>query len=245
MFNDKVALITGASSGIGRATALELASLDCNIVINYHKNDDGAKSLQEKIQNNFNVKMLVIKADVSNEIEVKNMVDTVLTTFNKIDILVNNAGIVIEKKFEDRTIDDFHKTLDTNLLGAFLTSKYIGKHMVKNQYGKIVNLSSTNGINTFSPGSIDYDASKAALISLTQNLAVNFAPYVNVNAVAPGWVKTPMNEGLDKKIIRQEESKIYLKRFAEPEEIARVIRFLVSDDASFVNGVIIKVDGGY
>ncbi len=116
--------------------------------------------------------------------------------------------------------------------------------MMKNKSGKIINVSSTNGINTFFPSSIDYDASKAAIINLTYNLAIQFAPYINVNAVAPGWVNTEMNKELTKELIEEETEKIYKRRFAEPEEIAKVICFLASEGAEYINGTVIKVDGG-
>ena len=117
--------------------------------------------------------------------------------------------------------------------------------MLKNKQGRIINVSSTNGINTFFPTSIDYDASKAALINLTHNLAIQFAPYVHVNAVAPGWVNTDMNKDLPQNLIEEETEKIYLKRFADPEQIATVIAFLASSDADYINSEVIKVDGGY
>lgn len=162
-----------------------------------------------------------------------------------VDVLVNNAGIAIDKEFEDRTVDDFKQTLETNLIGPFLVSKYIGAMMLERKSGKIINISSTNGINAFFPSSIDYDASKAALINLTHNLAIQFAPYINVNCVAPGWVNTDMNKELPVDLIEEEIGKIYKKRFAEPEEIGKVVVFLASEDASFINDEVIKVDGGY
>ena len=186
----------------------------------------------------------MIKADVTNEDEVKNMVTAIINEFNHIDVLVNNAGIAIDKEFEDRTIEDWDITLKTNLIAPFVVSKYIGEVMMKQKNGKIINVSSTNGINTFFPTSIDYDASKAGLINLTHNLAIQFAPYINVNCVAPGWVNTEMNKELPKELIEEETGKIYKKRFAEPSEIGKVICFLASEDASFINDEVIKVDGG-
>lgn len=173
------------------------------------------------------------------------MVEKVIQEFGRIDVLVNNAGIALDKEFEDRTVDDWHNTIDTNLIGPFLVSKYVGNEMLKVKSGKIINVSSTNGINAFFPTSIDYDASKAGIINLTHNLALQYAPYINVNSVAPGWVNTDMNKDLPEDLINEETEKIYLKRFAEPEEIAKVIYFLASDDARYINGEIIKVDGGY
>ena len=172
------------------------------------------------------------------------MVDKIITKFGKIDVLVNNAGIVYDVEFEDRTVLEWQETLNVNLIGPFLVSKYVSKYMLENKKGKIINISSTNGINTCYPTSIDYDASKAGLISLTHNLALQFAPYINVNAVAPGWVNTEMNKLLDKDFLDEEKDKICLKRFAEPEEIAKLVVFLASDAADFINGEVIKMDGG-
>lgn len=196
------------------------------------------------MQEKYKVDTLVIKADVSNEEEVKNMIQEIIDKFGRIDVLVNNAGIAIDKEFEDRTVEDWKKTLEVNTIGTFLVSKYASKSMLENKSGKIINVSSTNGINTLFPTSIDYDASKAAMINLTKNLAIQFAPYINVNSVAPGWVNTEMNKELPKELIREESEKIYKKRFAQPEEIAKVIFFLASEDAEYINGTVIKVDGG-
>ncbi len=244
MFDNKVALVTGSSRGIGKAIVKELASKKCNVVINYHNDLDSALKLNDEIKE-YGVKSLVIKSDVSNEEEVKMMVDTVLKEFGKIDILVNNAGIAIDTLFIDKTLENFKKTLDINLLGTFLVSKYVGEAMLQRQYGKIINISSTNGIDTYYPMSIDYDASKAGVISLTHNLAKAYAPYINVNAIACGWVDTDMNKDMDEEFKNEELKKIFLHRFADAYEIAKVVSFLASDDASYVNGSIIRVDGGY
>ena len=215
-----------------------------NVVINYLTDANSAKELSEYLQNEYKIETLVIKADVSNEKQVQNMVKQTIEKFEKIDVLVNNAGIAIDKEFEDRTVEDWKRTLEVNTIGTFLVSKYVSENMLENKSGKIINVSSTNGINTFYPTSIDYDASKAAIINLTNNLSIQFAPYINVNAVAPGWVNTPMNQELPQDFIEEETEKIYKKRFAEPEEIAKVICFLASKDAEYINGTVIKVDGG-
>ncbi len=241
----KIALVTGSSRGIGKAIVTDFANKGYNVVINYRKEDSEANLLREELEKNYNIKALTIKADVSDENEVQNMIKLILNEFGKIDVLVNNAGIAIDKKFEERTVEDWRTTLNTNLIAPFLVSKYVGDEMVKNKSGKIINISSTNGINTFFPTSIDYDASKAWLINLTHNLAIQFAPYINVNCVAPGWVNTDMNKELPKELIEEETNKIYKKRFAEPEEIAKVVTFLASEDADFINDEVIKVDGGY
>lgn len=241
---NKVVLITGSSKGIGKATAIEFARKGYDVVINYYTSKEEAENLSRELKQNYGIETLVIQADVSDEKSVKNMVKEIIDKFKKIDVLVNNAGIAIDKEFEDRTIEDWKKTLEINTIGTFLVSKYVSEEMLKNKKGKIINVSSTNGINTFFPTSIDYDASKAAIINLTYNLAIQFAPYINVNAVAPGWVNTEMNKKLPKELIEEETEKIYKKRFAEPEEIGRVIVFLASEDAEYINGTVIKVDGG-
>lgn len=245
---NKVVLVTGSSRGIGKATIIEFAKMSeggYNVVINYNNSKKEAEELKHEIESKYKVKALAIKADVSNEEEVKKMVQTIINEFGRVDVLVNNAGIAIDKEFEDRTFKDWEKTLKTNLIGPFIVSKYVGAQMIKQKSGRIINISSTNGINTFFPTSIDYDASKAGLINLTHNLAIQFAPYVNVNCIAPGWVNTEMNKELPKELIEEETSKIYKKRFAEPSEIGKVICFLASEDAEFINDEVIKVDGGY
>lgn len=207
-------------------------------------NKENAEKLSNYLKEKYKIETLVIKADVSNEEQVKNMIQEIISKFGRIDVLVNNAGIAIDKEFENRTVEDWKRTLEVNMIGTFLVSKYASENMMENKSGKIINVSSTNGINTFFPSSIDYDASKAAIINLTYNLAIQFAPYINVNAVAPGWVNTEMNKELPKDLIEEETEKIYKKRFAEPEEIAKVICFLASEDAEYINGTVIKVDGG-
>ena len=242
---EKVVLITGSSKGIGKATAVEFAKIGgYKVVINYLTDKENAEKLSNYLNEEYKIETLVSKADVSNEEQVKNMVQEIINKFGRIDVLVNNAGIAIDKEFEDRTVEDWKRTLEVNTIGTFLVSKYASENMMKNKSGKIINVSSTNGINTFFPSSIDYDASKAAIINLTYNLAIQFAPYINVNAVAPGWVNTEMNKELTKELIEEETEKIYKKRFAEPEEIAKVICFLASEDAEYINGTVIKVDGG-
>lgn len=244
-FKNKVVLVTGSSHGIGKATIIEFAKKGCNVIINYNQSKKEALALKKQIESLYPIKVLAIKADISNEEEVINMINKIISTFGRIDILVNNAGIAIDTTFEDKTKENFQKILDVNLIGTFLVSKYASIYMIKQKHGKIINVSSTNGIDTYYPYSLDYDASKAGLISLTHNLSKQLAPYVNVNCVCPGWVNTPMNNDLDSEYIKEEIAKINLRRFARPEEIAKVILFLASEDASYINNAIIRVDGGY
>lgn len=241
----KTVLITGGSRGLGRACALKFAQLDYNIIINYNNSLKEAVSLEAYLKENYNISVLLVKADISKEDEVINMMNVIKNSFQKIDCLVNNAGIAIDTLFEDKTVQNFRKIIDVNLIGTFLVSKYIGSLMFKEKSGTIINVSSTNAIDTYYPYSLDYDASKAGVISLTHNLARQFAPYIRVNCVAPGWINTEMNKELDKEFIEEENKKILLGRFSEPSEIANVIAFLASDEASYINGSVIRVDGGY
>ena len=230
---NKIVLITGGSRGIGLATAKEFAGLGAKVII-LHKD--------ESVTAGGFAKQII--ADVADETMVKNAIDSVVAEFGRIDILVNNAGIVFDKEWDERTVADWRRTLDVNLIGTWLVSKYVGEMMMKQKFGKIVNLSSTSGLNDFSPYAADYNASKAGVISLTKSLAIQFAPYVNVNAVAPGWVDTDMNKDLSADYMAKEMEKLCLKRIAKSEEIANIIRFLASDDASYINGEIIVADGG-
>lgn len=240
----KVVLVTGGARGIGRSTIIEFAKKNYDVVINYCHSEADSNELKEFVEKEYNVSALVIKASVSNESEVEAMVEQVIEVFGHIDVLVNNAGIAIDTTFDDKTYDNFMETLKVNLIGTFMVSKYVGKYMLANGEGNIINVSSTNGIDTVYPESLDYDASKAGVISLTKNLALQYAPNIRVNTVAPGWVTTDMNKELDYNFIKKEEEKIILNRFADPSEIAKVIVFLASSDASYINGSIIRVDGG-
>lgn len=245
MNEEKVALVTGSSRGIGAATIMEFAKKGYSVVINYVNSEEEAMALKKQVEEEYHVASLAIKADVSREEEVSNMIEEVIHTFGHIDCLVNNAGIAIDTLFEDKTVENFRKTLDVNLIGTFLVSKYVGKYMLKEKKGSIINISSTNGIDTVYPMSLDYDASKAGVISLTRNLAIQYAPYIRVNSVAPGWVLTDMNQELDSEFIKEECDSILENRFADPSEIAKVVVFLASDDASYINNEVIRVDGGW
>ncbi|MCC7570228.1 glucose 1-dehydrogenase [Candidatus Micrarchaeota archaeon] len=247
---NKIAIITGASRGIGKSTALLFAKEGARVAVNYHISDiepnaeENAFSIVDEIKK-IGSDAIAIGCDVSKENDVKEMVQKTIDAFGKIDILVNNAGVVFDVPLFEKTVEQWEQTLNVNLIGTFLCSKYASEQMLKNGNGKIINISSTNGINSFSPESADYDASKAGIINLTYNLAKELAPQIQVNSVAPGWVDTDMNKYLPKDFVDEEIKKIYLKRFAKPEEIAKAILFLASDDASYITGSILKVDGGY
>ena len=241
---NKVAIRTGASKGIGKSTALLFAKEGAKIIVNYSSSKKEASFVVDEIKE-IGSDAIAVKCDVSKEDEVKKMIQQTIDKFGKIDILVNNAGIVFDIPFFERTVEQWKKTMDVNLLGTFLCSKYVSEQMLKNDSGKIINISLTNGINSFSPEAMDYDASKAGVIILTRDLAKELAPKIQVNSIAPGWVNTEMNKDLPKDFVEEETEKIYLKRFAKPEEIAKSILFLASDDASYITGSILKVDGGH
>lgn len=240
-----VALITGGASGLGSTISEVLASKGCNIIINYNNSYEKAINLREKLEEKYHIKVLTIKCDLSSEDEINNMVKIIKTNFSHVDYLINNAALCLDSLYGDKTKENFMKTLEVNVVGTFLLSRLIGDLMYENKKGSIVNISSTNGINKYYPMTIDYDASKAAVNSLTHNLSLEYAPYVRVNAIAPGWVKTENEmKDLDLEYIKSEEEKIFLKRFAEEEEIAKIVCFLLSDDASYINNQVIIADGG-
>lgn len=239
--DNKVVLVTGASSGIGSATAKLFAKNHYNIVLQYHQNEENAKKLAEEITSTYQVKVLKIKVDITKEEDILRMKEEIKNTSLKLTGIINNAAIAIDTLPEDKTVADFKKVVSTNLIGPFMTYKYLASLMDK---GFIINIGSTNGIDSYYPYSMDYDASKAGLHILTKDMAVDLGPNIRVNAVAPGWVETPMNESLTKEYKQEEIKKIIMNRFATPEEIAEVIYFLASDKASYINGAVIVVDGG-
>lgn len=233
----KVILVTGASRGLGEAIAKKF--LDNNNIVYINFNKTTLKELEEKYHEYKNARF--IKCDVSNEEEVKNMISKIKEEEGHLDVLVNNAGIAIDSELKDKNKESFQRILDVNLIGPFLTSKYVLDIMDK---GSIINISSTNGIDTYYSYSLDYDASKAGLINLTHNFANMYAPNIRVNCIAPGWINTEMNKELDKEYIKEECEHILLERFAEPKEIANVVFFLASEEASYITDTIIRVDGG-
>lgn len=240
----KVVVITGGSRGIGAAISERFAKENYNIVINYINNDNKANEIKSYLENKYNVNVLLVKGDVSKEEDVKKLIDKTISEFKTINCLVNNAAISLDKPFLEKSVEEFKHVLDVNLIGPFLTSKLAYNYLINASNASIINISSTNGIDTMYPESIDYDASKAGVISLTKNLACAYAPNVRVNSVAPGWVKTDVTSNLDKDFMKDEEDKILLGRFAEGREIANVVYFLASDEASYINGEVIIVDGG-
>lgn len=242
---NKVVLATGGAQGIGKAIVLELAKNHYDVVINYLTSNKAAALLEEEIKKNYDVRVMTIQADVSKEEEVDAMISLIEKKWGGVDILINNAAVDLSNLFHLKTADEFRKTLDVNVVGAFNCSKRVYRHMLDQEYGRIINISSTNGINTYYPMCIDYDASKAALISLTHNLAFEYGPYINVNAIAPGFIGTDNElDGYDEEFLKEEQEKIMVNRYGKPEEVAYLVKFLISDEANFINNTIIRIDGG-
>lgn len=242
---NKVVLVTGGAQGIGKAIVLELAKNHYDVVINYLTSNKAAALLEEEIKKNYDVRVMTIQADVSKEEEVDAMISLIEKKWGGVDILINNAAVDLSNLFHLKTADEFRKTLDVNVVGAFNCSKRVYRHMLNQEYGRIINISSTNGINTYYPMCIDYDASKAALISLTHNLAFEYGPYINVNAIAPGFIGTDNElDGYDEEFLKEEQEKIMVNRYGKPEEVAYLVKFLISDEANFINNTIIRIDGG-
>ena len=237
-------LVTGSSRGLGRSIILEYAKNGNNVIINYNNSEKEALELKNYVETNYKIKALAIKCDISKERELDFMIDKIYQEFGYLDILVNNASVALDQDFELKTKEDFMKTLEINLVGTYLISKKIGLKMLDRKSGNIINISSTNGIDTTYPESIDYDASKAGIISLTHNFANYFSPYIRVNTICPGWINTDMNKDLDENFVNEEIDKILLGRFAEPSEIANLVYFLGTDKASYINDSIIRIDGG-
>ena len=205
---NKVVLVTGGAQGIGKAIILELAKNHYDVVINYLTSNKAAALLEEEIKKNYDVRVMTIQADVSKEEEVDAMISLIEKKWGGVDILINNAAVDLSNLFHLKTADEFRKTLDVNVVGAFNCSKRVYRHMLDQEYGRIINISSTNGINTYYPMCIDYDASKAALISLTHNLAFEYGPYINVNAIAPGFIGTDNElDGYDEEFLKEEQKK--------------------------------------
>jgi 3-oxoacyl-[acyl-carrier protein] reductase len=244
ILKDKVALITGASRGIGRTTALLFAQAGSNLLINYNQNEDSALETASMAEE-LGVRAKVFQADVSKKIEVDQMINYAIKEFGKIDILVNNAGIWKYAEIDKMTEQQLRETMELNVNGVFYAITASVPHMIKQKSGNIINISSTAG-QRGEPLHSHYAASKGAIISLTKSLAVELAPdNIRVNCIAPGWVDTDMSHasliGEEREEILQ---KIPLGRAAQPEEIAGPILFLASDLSTYITGEILNVNGG-
>lgn len=234
---NETALITGASSDIGIAITKKLASMGYNVIIHYFKNKDAALNLEKEIIHNYCVKTLVINADISSTNEVNNMINTTLKGFPQIDVLINNAGIAIDNDIYDKTKEEFLRVLEVNLIGTFLVTKEVSKNM---KTGTIINISSTDGIDTYNDLSMDYCASKAGINSLTKTLAMRFSN-LKILALAPNWVKTKSVLEMDPQFLKNELARIGQKELLTTEEVANKIKELIIDD-NITSGSIIRLD---
>ncbi len=238
----KVALVTGAAQGIGKAIALLLAAKGADVVvsdINFEKAQETAKEIEEKGR-----RSIALKVNVADPEEVERMVETIMERFSRIDILVNNAGITRDRLLLRMSEEDWDAVLDVNLKGVFNCTKSVVKHMSKQRSGKIVNIASVVGLMG-NAGQANYAASKAGVIGFTKTVAREFAQRgININAIAPGYIQTPMTEVLPEKVKEELMRLIPMGRLGQPEDVAQAVLFLVSEASNYVTGQVLNVNGG-
>lgn len=249
MFNltGKTALVTGASRGIGRGIALCLAKQGADVAVNYHSSADKAEAVAKEIET-LGHQAMTVKADVSVKAEVSLMVAAVKEKFNRIDILVNNAGILSYRTLEQMTEEDWDRVIDTNLKGQFLCAQAVAPLMIENGGGRIINIASiaSGGVGVSFPALSHYCASKGGVVALTEGLAFELGPKgINVNAIAPGVIETDMGKVDDEKVMAGLMARLAIKRIGQPEDIGTAAVFLASDEASYMTGTVVYVDGGW
>ena len=239
----KVAFITGATSGIGKSIALKLASCGYDIAINYRTENDDLTELLNEIKG-FNVRCIAVCGDVSDFEACTNMIKQIISEFEKIDVLVNNAGITRDMLLMRMKESDFTDVIDVNLVGTFNITKNVIPYMMKQKNGRIINISSVVGI-TGNAGQTNYSASKAGIIGFTKSLAKEVGSRnILVNAVAPGFIQTDMTNILKDEIKQELIKNIPLKRFGNATDVANVVKFLASEESSYITGQVINIDGG-
>ena len=239
----KVALITGATRGIGKQIALTLAQEEYDIAINYRTENEELETAKKEIEEK-NVKCLAVQGDVSNYDDCERLVKKVIEYFGTIDVLVNNAGITKDTLLMRMKKEDFEQVLNVNLVGTFNVTKNVVPYMMKARTGRIINISSVVGI-AGNAGQANYAASKAGIIGFTKSLAKELASRnILVNAVAPGFIETSMTDVLKDEIKEEIAKSIPLKRMGKSEDVAKVVKFLASEDSSYITGQVINVDGG-
>jgi 3-oxoacyl-[acyl-carrier protein] reductase len=243
MLNGKVALVTGASRGIGRAIALHLAESGADVVVNYAGSENAAAEVVAQIEA-LGRNAVKCRADVSSLQEADDLVKMTIEAFGKIDILVNNAGITRDNLIMRMKEEEFDQVISTNLKGVFNCIKAVTRPMMKQRSGRIINISSVVGV-LGNPGQANYVAAKAGVIGLTKATARELASRgITVNAVAPGFIETDMTDKLTDEVRQNMLKSIPLERLGQPEEIAKVVRFLCTDDSSYMTGQTLHVDGG-
>lgn len=243
MLEGKVAVVTGASRGIGKAIALKLASQGAKVVINYNGSEEKAKEVQAQIETEGG-KAVIYRCDVSDYGACQTFIQDIIKTEGSMDILVNNAGITKDGLLMAMSEADFDDVIDTNLKGCFQMIRFASRRMMKQRYGRIINVSSVSGV-AGNAGQANYCASKAGMIGLTKSAAKELASRgITCNAIAPGFVKTEMTDVLSDEVKENAKKQIPLGRFAEPEDIANAAVFLASDKASYITGQVLLVDGG-
>ena len=241
--SNKVALITGATRGIGKAIALELADNGYNISLNYRALTDEVNNLKVELESK-GIKCLLVNGDVTSYETCENIVKQTIDTFGQIDVLVNNAGITKDGLLMRMKQEDFTKVIDVNLVGTFNMTRNTIPFMVKKKAGRIINISSVVGI-TGNAGQTNYSASKAGIIGFTKSLAKEVASRnILVNAIAPGFIETDMTSVLPENVKESIYAQIPLKRMGNSKEIAKVVKFLASEDSSYITGQVINIDGG-
>ncbi|ETP72036.1 3-oxoacyl-(acyl-carrier-protein) reductase [Lachnospiraceae bacterium JC7] len=239
----KTAIVTGASRGIGRAIAVEFASRGCNVVVDYAGNEKAAEETVKLCQE-AGVSAISVCADVSDENAVNELITKTQEHFGSIDILVNNAGITRDNLMLRMSAEDFDEVISKNLRGAFLMTKYAGKIMLKQRSGRIVNISSIVGLHG-NAGQANYSASKAGIIGLTKTTALEYASRgITANVIAPGFIDTDMTGSLPEKVKETMLSRIPAGKFGQAEDIAKAAAFLASDDARYITGQVLGIDGG-
>ncbi len=245
-FKDKVAVVTGSTRGIGKAIAHAFARAGANVVI-CGRDLKTAQNVANEIKKSGKARCVAFKCDVSKSGDVKGMIEAVVAEFGKIDILVNNAGVADIGSITELTEESWDRTINVDLKGVFLCSQAVSKHMIKRKYGKIVNIASIAGLVGFL-GAPNYCAAKGGVVNLTKEMALELARFgINVNAIAPGIIETDMTKGIlsDEKSRQAMLANIPLKRIGKPEDIANAAIFLASDDASYITGTTLIVDGGW
>jgi len=241
---DKTALITGGGRGIGLTTALLMLSEGARVGIVELNETHIKHALETASSKKYSLK--AYPGDVTKKDQVERFMEAFVREFGRIDILVNNAGIAISRPFMEKTVEDWIKTLEVNLIGVFLCAQAAAKYMLAQKSGKIINISSIRGIDHCGrEGIMDYSAAKAGVINLTKTMAKELAPYINVNTVAPGHTLTEMTQPLPEAVKKNMIEGSYLKRMAQPEDIAKAILFLASEDSNFITGQLLLVDGGF